>query len=347
MESRVGVGKDGDPLHGVAYGGVVAERVDADHLLAELLPIPHDLREEHTRVVGGELVVARVEDEHLGVLADVEQDVPRVIARLRRRNQAKTLVGTCAPDVLCAPVPSLDRVRRTRLARVASQLVHERGVHAATGVQVLGLAMAVLADADHRIRAVLVDDATQLGLDDVERLIPADLDELRYAAVCGIDLRGISARLPVNALERFEDAVLRVDAVLVRERDPVGACLDARLEHLAVDIDLPHRRCELLLGVGGVVPEWANAQDLAIHGVDRGNLTARSATRDALECGLDLLHLFSLSSSRCDERRTRGDSRMARHLMHPSWKSRKGPSIPKVFDSFSIGNSAHASCTNA
>ncbi len=50
--------------------------------------------------------------------------------------------------------------------------------------------MAVLADADHRIRAVLVDDATQLGLDDVERLIPADLDELRYAAVCGLIFAG-------------------------------------------------------------------------------------------------------------------------------------------------------------
>ena len=207
--------------------------------------------------------------------------------------------------------------------------------------------MTVLADANHRIRSVLVDDATQLELDDVECLVPADLDELRFAAVCGIDLGGVSARLPVDALERFEDAVLRVDTVLVRERYPVWTRLDARLEHLAVDVDLPHRRRELLLGVGGVVPEWANAQDLAIHGIDRGNLTARSATRDALERGLDLLHLFSLSSSRCDERRTRGDSRMARHLMHPSWKSRKGPSIPKVFDSSSIGNSAHASCTNA
>ena len=73
-------------------------------------------------------------------------------------------------------------------------------MHAAAGMKILRLAMAVLADGEHRIGAVGVDDAANLALHDVEGLIPADALELGATAVSGVDLLGISAGLPVDAL---------------------------------------------------------------------------------------------------------------------------------------------------
>ena len=188
VERRVGVGQNRDPLVVMAACRVVAERIDHDELLAAFLPELEQTRPQLGGVVLRELPVACGERDHIGMLGDVAQHVPGIVAGLRRSGHAQALVAAAAPEVLGAPVPALDGVGRAHLAGVAAQLAHQRGVHAAARMQVLGLAVAVLADGQHRVRAVCVDDAPDLGFHDVERLVPADAHVLGLATVGGVDL---------------------------------------------------------------------------------------------------------------------------------------------------------------
>ena len=220
-----------------------------------------------------------------GVLGDVAQHVPGVVAGLRGRRHAEPLVAPGSPEVLGSPVPAFDRVGRAHFARVAAQLAHQRRVHAAARMQVLRLAVTVLADGEHGVGPVRIDDALDLGLHHVERLVPADALELRFAAVGGVDLRGVTARLPVDALQRMPDAVLGVHAVLVGQREVVRSRLVAGREHLVAYLDLPQGGLELLLGVRVQVVDRADAHDLAVLRIDGRQVAARAAARDALQRG--------------------------------------------------------------
>ena len=155
-------------------------------------------------------------------------------------------------------------------------------MHAAARVQVLGLAVPVFAHAQHGVGAVLVDQALELGLHDVECLVPADLNELGLAAVFRVDLLRIAAGLPVDALQWFAHTVFGVHALLVRKCHVVGRRLHLRTQLFAVDIELPHGIGQFLGCVFLVDVQRTNAHDLSVLGVDCRWLTARTAACDAL-----------------------------------------------------------------
>ena len=297
VECSIGVRQDGDPFEGlVADGRVVAERVDGHEFLAELFPVLEQAGEEHGRVVLRELPVACVEDEQIGVLGDVLDDVVVAVAVLRGRDQTAAAVEAGTPEMLGAPVPALDGVGRARLASVAAQKVHGGHVHAAACMQVFRLAMAVFADAQHTVGTVLVDDALDLGFHDIERFVPGNLDEFRFTAVCRVHGRRVAAWFPVDALERLHHAVLGIDALLVGERHVVGGRLVLGAEFLAVDLELPHGVGKLFVRILLVDVQGADSYDLPVFAVDCGGLTARAAARDALHrCGVDFLLAHPLS----------------------------------------------------
>ena len=224
----------------------------------------NSLRPHLARVVLREFPVARRERDELRMLGDVAQHVPGVVAGLRRRRHAQALVAPAAPEVLGPPVPAFHRVGRAHLARVAAQLAHEGGMHAATRMQALGFAVPVLADGQHRIGAVGIDDAPDLAFHDVERLVPADAHELGPAPVGRVDFRGIPARLPVDALQGVADAVLGIHAVLVGQGEVVGRRLHGWAELLAVHLDGPAGRLHLVFGVPFLIVHGADAHDLSV-----------------------------------------------------------------------------------
>ena len=206
--------------------------------------------------------------------------------------------------MLGAPVPTLDGVGRARFAGVAAQKVHGGHVHTAACMQVLRLAVAVFADAQHTVGTVLVDDALDFGFHDIERFVPGNLDKFRLTAVCRVHGRRVTAWLPVDALERLHHAVLRVNALLVGERHVVGGSLVLGAEFLAVDVELPHGVGKLFVRILLIDVQGADSYDFPVFAVDCGGLTARAAARDALHrCGVDFLlahprsflsHLFGL-----------------------------------------------------
>ena len=192
------------------------------------------------------------------------------------------MVEARAPEVLRAPIPPLDRVGGAGLACVAAQEVHHGRVHAATRVQVLGLAVPVFAHAQHGVRAILVDQALELGLHDIKRLVPADLDELGLAAVFRVDLLRVATGFPVDAFQRLAHTIFGVHALLVRKCHVVGRRLHLRTQLLAVDVELPHGIGQFLGCVFLVDVQRTNAHDLSVLGVDCRWLTARTAACDAL-----------------------------------------------------------------
>ena len=97
------------------------------------------------------------------------------------------------------------------------------------------LAVAICLHIDCR-HPVLLDDALHLARDDIERLVPADA-HVRALAPC---LRmPFPIRIPVNALHRVENTVLRVHALFVCGLNRRIGRPRSRVEHMATDLDLP------------------------------------------------------------------------------------------------------------
>ena len=154
----------------------------------------------------------------------------------------------------------------------------------------LALAVAVALHQD-RVRAVLLVDAGDLPGDDVGRFVPRDADVLALAAVLRVPL---AVGIPVDALEGVLDAVRGVRALLVGGHVGRRARSHARLQGLAVALELPG--AEALAVVLPVELERPDAHDLA--GLDVDHDFAGAAEEAALgqgpEHGLVGAHVHSL-----------------------------------------------------
>ena len=106
----------------------------------------------------------------------------------------------------------------------------------------------------------------------------------------------LAIRVPVDALERERDAVRRVGAGLVNERERRVQRLHARLERMALRVDRPV--VQVLLRVVLVEVDRTHTHDPAVHGVDSGEVrtVAERTKRHVLVDGLvSCLHTPPLS----------------------------------------------------
>ena len=127
------------------------------------------------------------------------------------------------------------------------------------------------------VRAVLLLDAQKLGRDDVGGLVPGDADVFRLAASFGVTL---AVRIPVDALQRVRDTVLRIDTLFVGVLQGSGKRVRLRLEHRAVargDLPGTHALHVVLL----IVVHRANTQDLAVFHVDGGGVRAQPESAES------------------------------------------------------------------
>ena len=205
-ESGVGIGKHRNPLVSMRCSSVVqigahVYLLDADFgqpeaILARQLTLP---------APGGGFHVAPAEDKHIGVLGDIEQEIAHV--ELTER--------ILTPHVLGTPIPTLPAVGLARLVRpIVAEDVHEARSAAVGGVHDFGFPVAVALNEDGG-QAVFVDNAVYFSGDEIGRLVPGNTDELALAAVLGVAL---APRIPIGALVRMEDPVLRVHALFIGVR---------------------------------------------------------------------------------------------------------------------------------
>ena len=108
-------------------------------------------------------------------------------------------------------------------------------------------------------RPVRIVNALDLICDDLGGFIPANLDVLRFPSVLWISL---SVRIPVDALHRMQNAILRIDSLLVADGQRWNHRLFARLEYLPARFNLP--RLALFDTRNIIVMQRANAQDLVV-----------------------------------------------------------------------------------
>ena len=291
LEGRIGVGQDGDPLVGVDGVGVVHVGRDVDLLHADLgEPEAQAARHHAAPAKRRGLGVAAPEQHGVAVLGNVFDDVVLAVLLAERVH---------APDVLGAPVPAFPAVGLARLQREAAEQVQKVRHAAVGGMDDLRLAVAVDLG-EHGVGAVGLDDALELGGDELGRLVPADAFVLAHAAGLRMALAG---RIPVDALERIGDAVLRVDALLVHERQRRDERLETRLEGVPARLDLPV--VEIFGGVVLVEVERTDAQDLVVFlvDVDRAGVGAQA---EAVEpeafddrCSFNVRCHVRVLSSRC------------------------------------------------
>ena len=249
VERGVRVGEHRDPAVGVHGGGVVEVGAHVDLLDADLTPpVAQAARELTLPAPRGGLLVAAPEEQELGVLGDV----PEEVALLALAD------GLAAPEVLVAPPPAFPAVGLADLEGEAAPLAEELAAGAVAGLDDLVLAVLV-ALVEQGGRAVLLLDAGHLADDDVERLVPGDALVLALAAVLRVAL---AVGVEVHALHRVADAGRRVDALLVGDAVRRDQGLHAGLERAAAHLELPGVQIRLL--VLPVVVHRADADDLAV-----------------------------------------------------------------------------------
>ena len=249
VHGGVGVGQHRDPPVGVHGGRVVEVGAHVDLLDAELAPPVAQAAGQLTLPAPGRgLLVAAPEEQQLGVLGDV----PEQVALLALAD------GLAAPEVLAAPPPAFPAVRLAHLQREAAPLAEQLAAGAVAGLHDLVLAVLV-ALVEQGGRAVLLLDAVHLAGDDVERLVPGDALELAHAAVLRVAL---AVGVEVDAHHRVADAGRGVHALLVGEAVRGDERLHAGLERAAPDFHLPGVQVFLL--VLPVVVHRADADDLAV-----------------------------------------------------------------------------------
>ncbi len=180
-------------------GGVVEVGVDEDHLHAQLLePVAASRAlEGGVDASAGALRVGRPEDEHLGVLQRVLEEVVLL-------GDAEAVAE--APHVHAAPVPAFPAVGVVLPVGEAHQ-VHE-AVVGAGAVPVDPPQVVRARRREHRRRPPLPLEADHLAGDDVQGLVPADGLVAGHPAVLGVPL---AVGVEVHPLERGEDALRRVD----------------------------------------------------------------------------------------------------------------------------------------
>ena len=203
VHSRVGVGKDGNPLARVDRARVVEIGGDEDLLLAQLLPEVEDVAGELTgKTPRSGLEIGTDVQDHVRVLGDVVHHV------VGREDQAVLAVP---PDVLGAPEPTLPGVGITDgLGETAGE--SSRSIMTAWAPWTVLVSPWPSPWARTPQGPYLLGTALDLAGDDGGRLVPTDPHVLALAAVLRIAL---PVRIPVHPFERVQDAVGRVDPFLV------------------------------------------------------------------------------------------------------------------------------------
>ena len=256
-ERVVGADLGREPLVADEPGGVVVERVDEDHLDAQVLH-PEAARRGLVRGVdaGVGLRVGRPEDDHLGVLQRVlEQVVLLGVAQAPAE----------APHVHAAPVPAFPAVR-VMVGVGEAHHVHEAEVGAVAVPHVAPHVVRARAGEDRRGTG-LVLHAVDLADHDVGGLVPRDRLVAGDAAVLGIAL---AVGVEVHALQRRLDAPVGVDHGLEAGRVDRVRRLARRRERLAPGLDLPRRRIDGVVEVHG-----GDADDLAVLHIDEDRAPGR------------------------------------------------------------------------
>ncbi len=246
------------------HGGVVAVRRDGDVLDTAIV--------EPERQPARQLP-APCRGVGLEVTAPVEHGVAILRNILGRAGGKRVLPdGVHAPSVLRAPVPALPRIRVARLHGVAPAQIQQAGLAPMRAMNRLALAMAV-GLAEDRVGPVLLMHPLDLGSYETACLVPAYALVLAHPAVLGIAL---ALGIPIDALHGERNAVARVGAALVRQREVRRRGLHARLEGRAVAArELPV--VELLFGVVLVEAHRADAHDLAVEHIGSHHVGATAA----------------------------------------------------------------------
>ena len=206
-QGHVGTQAGGEPLVAEQAGGVIEVGVDEDHLHAQFLQ-PEAARgalEGGVDASAGALRIGRPEDDHLGVLKPVFQQVVLI-------DDAEAVA--VAPHVHATPVPALPAIRVVFRVGVAHQ-VHEAEIGTVAIAQVPPEVMRTGAREDGR-RPLLALEADDLGGYGVQRFVPADGFVAGDPAVLDVaptwtGRAGRAAGIEIHPLERGEDALRRVD----------------------------------------------------------------------------------------------------------------------------------------
>ena len=256
-------------------GGVVEVGIDEDHLDAELLhpEAPDGALEGRVDAAAGGLGVGRPEDDHLGVLE-------RVFEQVVLLGDAEAVA--VAPHGHGAPVPALPAVRVV-LAVGEAHEVHEAVVGAVAVADVAPQVVRALGGHD-RAGADLAVTALDLVGDDVEGFVPADGLVAGHAAVLDV-ARALGVE--VDALERREDALGRVDHRALRLGVRRQGGLARRGERAAARLDRPVALVFVVELDGG------ETDDPAVLHVDEDR-----ATRRAVGQSFDFSHAPLTSASR-------------------------------------------------
>ena len=271
-QGDVGAGAGSEPFVGDQPGGVVVEGIDSDHFHPEILePLPPGRAlERGVDAAAGGLGVGRPEHDHLAVLERVLQQVV-----LLGQAQAVAL----APHVRGAPVPALPAIGVVLAVGEAHQ-VHEAEVGA---VPVADVAPHVVRTrrAEDGAGTVLALDPLDLGGHDVERFVPGDGlvagdTAVLWIAAAGAGGAGSAGGVEVDALERGEDALGRVDQRPVADGVGRAGGLARRGEGPAPRLDGPRS------GVGVVELDGGHADDPAVLHIHKQRASV-GAGRESLD----------------------------------------------------------------
>ncbi len=282
VERGVRVGEHRDPSVGVHGGGVVEVGADVDLLDADLTPpVAQTARELTLPAPRGGLLVAAPEQQQLGVLGDVREQV----ALLALAD------GLATPDVLVAPPPAFPAVGLADLQGEATPGAQQLAPRAVTGLHDLVLAVLV-ALVEQCGRPILLLDALHLAGDDVQGLVPGDALVLAHAAVLRVAL---AVGVEIHAHHRVADTGGGVDAFLVGDAVRRDQGLHAGLERAATHLELPGVEIRLL--VLPVVMHRADADDLAVLDVHHRRVGA--VLRDAAETDVSDERLLAGGARSC------------------------------------------------
>ena len=317
LQSRIGIGQHRNPFVGVDDSAVIRIGADIDLLDTDVgkkeavatrkAPAPAPRRGLH---------IAAPEQHRLCMVRHIFEQV--VLVALAHR--------VLAPHVLGAPVPAFPRIGVARLHGVAASLgaagsdgpltvtVHpevvrqlDSGLLECYLVEQVALGTAGTVDGldqmvpvrlhEDRVQAIRFLNAQHLGRDDIGRLVPADPFVLALAPVLRVAL---ALRIPVHALHGIEDAVRRVNALLVRQGERREFRLLLGFELSATGLDAPW--VQSVLALMRHVAERTRAQDASITHVDlrRIRRRARPAEPHRLERCLNVVwHMLLLDCVRC------------------------------------------------
>ena len=254
LQSSIGVRQHRDPLVGMDSGTVVevgahvhllnADLGKPEAVLAGNLTLPAPRRRLH---------VAAPEQQHVGVLGNVEQQISHI--ELAER--------ILSPHVLGTPVPAFPRVGLTRLiGPIVAEQIHKTRIAAMGSMDNLRLSVTVALHEDRR-QPVGVDYAPDFARDEIGRLIPGDPHELALASIFRM---AIAVRIPVDALVRIENSVLRIDSVFVRIGIRRKQRLHRRMKLAPPRLDRP--RLQVLGRIFLVVTHRTHAHDAVVFDID-------------------------------------------------------------------------------